>query len=112
MTAPDPVQAVAEALIDHTRLRPPSGECSCGHEVPLGHSFAMHQAEAAVADARPLIAAETLHAMAGDLAALTHGKNSEGLAGWQDTLRSAYELAIEESEGVISARADDLEADQ
>lgn len=39
---------IAETLVDHTRLRPPSGVCSCGHEVPLGCSFAEHQAAACV----------------------------------------------------------------
>jgi len=51
------VQAVAEALVDHTRLSM-DGRCSCGHVVPLGHSFAEHQAEAAVAAARPTIERE------------------------------------------------------
>lgn len=32
-------------LVEHTRMNPPSGRCSCGHEVPLGELFPAHQAE-------------------------------------------------------------------
>lgn len=55
--AADPVQAVTEALIAHTR-RAVGGRCSCGHVVPLGCSLVEHQAEAAVAAARPAIERE------------------------------------------------------
>lgn len=52
MSAVDPAQAVAEALVAHTRLSS-DGRCSCGHVVPLGHSFANHQAAQVVAAASP-----------------------------------------------------------
>lgn len=35
---------VARVLIDHTRISGILGDCSCGHRVPLGHSFTAHQA--------------------------------------------------------------------
>jgi hypothetical protein len=47
-------ERLADLLIDHTRLRGISGDCSCGHVVPLGHSFAAHQADAIVAQFRPV----------------------------------------------------------
>lgn len=40
------VEQVARALRDHTRIDGIHGDCSCGHVVPLGHSFAQHQATA------------------------------------------------------------------
>jgi hypothetical protein len=43
------VQIITAVLIAHTRIRPPAGDCSCGHVVPLGHSFTAHQAERIVA---------------------------------------------------------------
>jgi hypothetical protein len=47
----DPLAAdlIASVLIEHTRLRGIEGDCSCGHVVPLGKSFARHQAEQVVA---------------------------------------------------------------
>lgn len=40
------VKRVADVLVEHTRMNPPGGRCSCGHEVPLGRSFTEHQAQA------------------------------------------------------------------
>lgn len=40
------VQGVADALAYHSRLDPPGGKCSCGHEVPLGTRFTEHQIRA------------------------------------------------------------------
>lgn len=40
---------LAGVLISHTRIAGIHGDCSCGHVVPLGHSFAAHQADALVA---------------------------------------------------------------
>ena len=40
----DRLHLVADMIVAHTRLRPPSGDCSCGDTVPLGRSFAVHQA--------------------------------------------------------------------
>lgn len=42
----DTTTEVARVLIDHTRTDGIHGDCSCGHVVPLGHSFAAHQADA------------------------------------------------------------------
>lgn len=45
----DDKSAVSEAgrvLREHIRIDVPHGDCSCGHVVPLGHSFAAHQADA------------------------------------------------------------------
>jgi hypothetical protein len=54
MPAPAPASQTAETLIaavlmHHRRLRPPSGACSCGYDVPLGLSFIDHQATAIAA---------------------------------------------------------------
>lgn len=38
--------AIEDILIDHTRIRGISGDCSCGITVGLGLSFAAHQADA------------------------------------------------------------------
>lgn len=38
-------EAVAYKLIHHYLVNPPAGDCSCGHVVPLGHSFPAHQAD-------------------------------------------------------------------
>lgn len=43
------VEGLAAVLIDHTRTFGMLGRCACGHVVPLGHSFAAHQAEAVTA---------------------------------------------------------------
>lgn len=43
------VEGLAEVLRAHIRLRPPYGDCSCGYEVPLGHPFSEHEAEAVIA---------------------------------------------------------------
>lgn len=40
------VEQMARVLIDHTRIDGIHGDCSCGHVVPLGRSFAAHQAAA------------------------------------------------------------------
>lgn len=41
-----PTSEVARVLIEHTRIDGIHGDCLCKHVVPLGHSFAAHQAEA------------------------------------------------------------------
>lgn len=40
------VEEMAQVLIDHTRIDGIHGDCSCGHIVPPGRSFAAHQATA------------------------------------------------------------------
>ncbi len=35
---------ISQTLIAHTRIDGIHGDCSCGHIVPLGHSFTAHQA--------------------------------------------------------------------
>jgi hypothetical protein len=45
----DVTDLVASVLIEHTRINGIAGDCSCGHVVPLGKSFARHQAAAVVA---------------------------------------------------------------
>lgn len=51
-----PTEDIAERLIHHYQVRPPYGDCSCGHVVPLGHSFAEHQASAILAALAPHVA--------------------------------------------------------
>lgn len=44
LAGPEAIEEMAQALIDHTRINGIHGDCSCGHVVPLGRSFAAHQA--------------------------------------------------------------------
>lgn len=39
------VEQVMDLLIEHTRINPPSGECSCGFIGQLGRRFTEHQAQ-------------------------------------------------------------------
>jgi hypothetical protein len=43
------VHVIADVLRQHQRLKPPSGQCTCGHEVPLGRLFSEHQAREVMA---------------------------------------------------------------
>lgn len=45
----------AVALAYHSRLNPPSGECTCGHVVPLGEMFTGHLARVALDASRHAI---------------------------------------------------------
>lgn len=55
--------AVAYRLIHHYRVNPPAGDCSCGHVVPLGHSFPAHQADEALNALTDLVAARQAQAV-------------------------------------------------
>lgn len=56
----DTTSEVARVLIEHTRIDGIHGDCLCKHVVPLGHSFAAHQA-AMLAEAGLLRRADTDH---------------------------------------------------
>lgn len=77
------VRDAGETLVAHTRMNPPSGRCYCGHEVPLGHSFAEHQAVAL-----------------GDLVA---AREAQAAA-------KAEERATDEYDALLTAQSDILEA--
>lgn len=57
-------EAVTYRLVHHYRVNPPAGDCSCGHVVPPGHSFATHQADEALNAMLDLVAAREAQAAA------------------------------------------------
>ena len=109
MPATDPVQAVAEALLEHVRTTEPG--CLCGWKRGPGGNWRRmwcdHLAEVAVEAARPLIAAEALREAAG---VWMQGHWADDLP-TQGASRPQLILGMaQRASDWLRARADDLEA--
>jgi hypothetical protein len=68
------INALADVLAVHQRVSPPSGECSCGHTVPLGQRFTTHQVQMLLADKHVLPALADMNVLTREWSTVLNGR--------------------------------------